>query len=188
MPRNQRTVEDRLEATQPDPPERQFTLFAVQEMWAGLGGGAFHCTINEYCRTQVFEFPRIRFAPEEDEPTHQIYSSPTVQACLTSNLVGFFENSTFSKHYSINPSLRHRVGETEERIRSQDNDSVPVFLVIEEVSQLTPVEMVKGECRILDEVVVRDGEIRQNLVGGRENERFLVATLTDAGAAARAAL
>ncbi|MCY3992711.1 MAG: hypothetical protein OXF50_15915 [Caldilineaceae bacterium] len=181
MSRSARTLEDRLEATQPDPPERQFSLFAVREMTAGVGGTVVHCTIRDYCRTQVFEFPRIVFTPKEDEPPQQLYSSPTVQAFLTSNLVDFFENSTFSKHYSISPSLRHRVCETDEQIRSQEEKGVPVFLVIEESNQLTPVNMLNGECSLLDEVVVRDGEKRQYLVGGREGEKFIAATLTVGG-------
>ena len=41
MPSNQKSVEDRLEATLPDPPERQFTLFAVQEMWLALEAKSF---------------------------------------------------------------------------------------------------------------------------------------------------
>ena len=182
MSRNVRSIEDRLKATQPDPPERQFTLFAVREMFGGIGGEEFHCTINGYCRTLVFEFPRIEFHPEGVEPSHKIYSSPSIQACVTSDLEDYFVNSTFSHHYSISPSLRYKVSETKKKNRSQESDSVPVFLVIEEVNQLTPVEMVKGECSILDEVVVRDGERKRLLVGGREGSKFIVAHLTHAGA------
>ena len=57
-----------------------------------------------------------------------------------------------------------------------------MFLVIEEANQLTPVEMVKGECKLLDEVVVRDGERKKMLAGGKESEKFIVAHLTLAGA------
>ena len=57
-----------------------------------------------------------------------------------------------------------------------------MFLVIEESNQLTPVEMVKGECSISDEVVVRDGEKVPILVGGREGEKFITAWATVDGA------
>ena len=127
-------------------------------MYEGGGGEEFHCTISGYCRTQIFEFPRIDFHPDDDEPHHTIYSSPSVQASVASSLVDYFVNSTFSRHYAISPSLRYTVYETNEKIKSQQKGRVPVFLVIEELSQLTPIEMVKGECSISDEVVVRDGK------------------------------
>ena len=47
---------------------------------------------------------------------------------------------------------------------------------------MTPVEMVKGECYISDEVVVRDGKKEQMLVGGREGEEFITAWVTTDGA------
>ena len=151
-------------------------------MYEGGGGEEFHCTISGYCRTQVFEFPRIVFHPDGDEPHHTIYSSPSVQACVASNLVDYFMNSTFSRHYAISPSLRHKVNEIDEKIRAQQKGQVPVFLVIEELNQLTPVEMVKGECSISDEVVVRDGKKEPVLVGGREGEEFITAWATTGGA------
>ena len=151
-------------------------------MYEAIGGEEFHCTIGEYCRTQIFEFPGINFQPDGDEPHHMIYSSPSVEACVASNLVDYFINSTNSKHYAISTSLRHAVSETDEKIKSQQNGQVPVFLVIEEFNQLTPVEMVKGECSIADEVFVRDGQKEPMLVGGREGEKFMTAWVTSNGA------
>ena len=55
-------------------------------------------------------------------------------------------------------------------------------MVIEEVSQLPPVEMVKGECSISDEIAVRDGEKVPILVGGREGKEFITAWATVDGA------
>ena len=151
-------------------------------MYQGIGGEEFRCTISGYCRTQIFEFPGINFHPDGDEPHHMIYSSSSVQACVASNLVDYFVDSTFSKHYAISPSLRHAVGETDEKVKRQQNGRVPVFLVIEESNQLTPVEMVKGECSIADEVVVRDGKKEPVLVGGRDGEKFITAWATIDGA------
>ena len=144
-------------------------------MYEGGGGKEFHCTISGYCRTQLFEFPGIDFRPNGDEPHHTIYSSPSIHACVASNLVDYFESSTRSKHYSISPSLRYKVAETNEKIESQQKGRVPVFLVIEEFDHLSPVEMVKGECTISDEVAVRDGEKVPILIGGREGEQFITA-------------
>ena len=151
-------------------------------MYEAIGGTEYSCTVNEYCRTQIFEFPRIDFQLDGDEPHHTIYSSPSVQACVALDLVGYFVNSTFSKHYVISPSLRHAVGETYEKIKSQQSGRVPVFLVTQELIQLTPVEMVKGECSISDEVAMRDGKKEPVLVGGREGEKFIIAWATMDGA------
>ena len=151
-------------------------------MYEGAGGKEFHCTVSEHCRTQIFEFPRIDFHPNCDEPHHTIYSSPSVQACVASSLVDYFESSTRSKHYAISPSLRYEVRETEDKIKAQQKGRVPVYLVIEEFNQLTPVQMVKGECSISDEVVVRDGKKVPILVGGREGEKFITAWATVDGA------
>ncbi len=151
-------------------------------MYAGIGAEEIHCTISGYCRTRLFEFPGIDFRPAGDEPHHEIYVSPSVQACVTSNLTDYFVNSTCSKHYAISPGLRHMVGETDEKIKSQQKNRVPVFLIIEESDQLTPVEMNRGECSIADEVIVEDGKKVPMLVGGREGGKFIVTCATVDGA------
>ena len=147
------------------------------------GGKESCCTISGYRRTRIFEFPRDRFPSGRRQTSPQkIYSSPSVQACVASDLVDYFVNSTCSNHYDISPSLRHEVGETEKKIRSQQKGRTPVYLVIEESNQLTPVAMVKGECSISDEIVVRDGKKVPILVGGREGEQFITAWATIDGA------
>ncbi len=180
--RENRTVADRQESLEPLSPEAHFTLAGVRRMYAGMGGREFFCTLSGYCRTQIFEFPGIDFHPDGDESHHTIYTSPSVQACVASNLVDYFAKSMSSKHYAISPSLRHMISETDKKIKSQQKGRVPVFLVIEESNQLTPVEMVKGECRILDEIAVLDGEKVPMLVGGREGEEFIIASPTIDGA------
>ena len=100
---------------------------------------------------------------------------------LVSNLVGYFANAMCSRHYAISPSLRHVIAETDEKVRSQQSD-VPVFVVIEEDNELAPVEMIKGECSISDEVLVRNGEKIPALIGGREGEQFITAWATVGGA------
>ena len=151
-------------------------------MWAGAGGKELHCTINGHCRTRIFEFPGIDFRPDSEEPHHQIYASPPVQAFVASDLMGYFSNSMNSKHYAISPSLRHVVAETDEKIKLQQNDRVPVFVVIEESNELIPVEMTKGECNTWDETYEQDGEMVPRLVGGRKGEEFITAWATIDGA------
>ena len=182
MTKKYRPVAERQRSLAPVPPKANFTLAGARAMYSGLGGREFHGTISGYCRTQIFEFPRIDFHAESDEPHHEIYSSPSIRACVTSNLVGYFVNSTSSVHYAISPSLRHAVAETEDKIKREQGGRVSVFLVTEESNPLTPVEMVKGECHISDEVLVQNGEKTPMLVGGREGEEFITACATVDGA------
>ena len=177
MARKKRTVADRQKSLQPIAPKASLALAGVRAMYEAGGAKKYGCTINGHCRTQVFEFPRIAFRPNGDEPHHTIYTASSVQACLVSNLVDYFANATRSRHYAISPSLRHVIAETDEKARSQQSD-VPVFVVIEEDNELAPVEMRKGECSISDEVLVRDGEKMPALIGGREGEQFITAWAT----------
>ena len=182
MTRKYRPVADRQKALQPIPEAASFTLAWVQMMWAGAGGKEFHCTISGHCRTRIFEFPGIDFRPDGEEPHHTIYASPSIQACVASNLERYFANSPSSVHYAISPSLRHVVAETDAKIKLQQNGRVPVFVVVEEFNQLTPVEMNKGECNTWDETYDQDGETMPRLVGGREGEEFITAWATIDGA------
>ena len=176
-----RTVADREKALQPRPAEANATLAAAKRMQAGLGGNDFSCTINRFCHTQIFEFP-IDFHPDRDEPHYEVYASASVRACVVSDLTCYFESSTYSNHYAISTSLRHAVRETYEKITLQQNGQAPVFLVIEESSQLTPVAMVNGECCLVDEVIFEDGEEVPMFVGGRVGEKFIIAEATIDGA------
>ena len=177
-----RTQEDRHKALQPRPPAAVFPLAMVREMRAGGRGRGFACTISGHYRTQIFGFPGIDFRPDSQERHHTIYASPPVQACVTTDLVNYFENSARSEHYAVAPSLRHEVSETAEKAKAQQRGRVPVFLVIEESNPLTPVEMVKGECGIWDETMTVDGEEMPRLDGGREGKQFIIAWHTVDGA------
>lgn len=182
MDRNNRTVADREKSLQTVVPEASSTLAWVQRGYANTGGTKYCCTITGYCRTQIFEFPRIDFRPNTDEHHYKIYSSPSLKAGVTSNLVDYFVKWTRGRHYTISPCLRHVVGKTNDKIRSQHKGRVPVYLVIEERYSLTPVEMVNGECSISDEVFVQDGEKIPALLGGRENRKYISAWATIDGA------
>lgn len=179
---NSQTVMERLLSLQPNSSNSKWPLSGVRAMWKHLRGREFHCAIKGYCRTQIFEFPNITFQTEIDDRHHEIYRSPSVQAYVASDLVDYFENSTRSNHYAINHSLRHQIDEIHEKARQQQEEKPPMFLVIEEHEQLTPVEMVRGECFELDEVVVVDGQKELMRVGGREGEQFLTACESDDGA------
>ena len=177
MARKNRTVADRQKSLQPIAPRTSLALAGVRAIYEAGGARKYCCTINRHCRTQVFEFPRIDFRPNGDEPHHTIYASSSVQACLVSNFVDYFANATCSRHYAISPGLRHAITETDEKVRSQQSD-VPVFVVIEEDSELTPVEMINGECFLVDEAIVRNSEKIPAWVGAKKSEQFITAWAT----------
>ena len=181
MARKSRTVADRQKSLEPSPPDQSLTLGGVRFLYESGGGKKTTCTINGYCRTQIFEFPEIAYHPDGDEPHETIYTSPAIRANVVSKLVDFFE-STRSKQYAISPSLRHVIRETEEKVCSQQKGDSPVYLVIEETCQLPPVEMKNGECYALSEILVHDGKVTPLLTGGREGEEFIIATATVDGA------
>ena len=180
MARKNRTVADRQKSLEPSPPNSPFMLDGMRHLYESGGGKKITCTINGYCRTQIFEFPGIAYHPDGDEPHETIYASPAIRATVVSKLVDFFE-STRSKHFAISPSLQHVVRETKEKVNSQQKGNTPVYLVIEETCQLSPVEMNNGECNALSETLVHDGKVTPLLTGGREGEDFIVATATDDG-------
>lgn len=183
MPRSKRTVADREISLKPTAPEANFTIAGARSMYSGMAGSSeIHCTISGHCRTRVFEFPGISFHPDGEEPHHNIYKSTSVNACLVSNLPHYFENAAVSKHYTLSPCLRHAVTETDTKVRSQQKNNVPVFVVVEESNELTPIAMTKGECNISDEVAVRNGQMEPVLVGGRKDKKFITAWATVDGA------
>lgn len=174
MTNRRQSAEDRLKLLQTVPPPANMTLHAMRLFYEGLGGLKVDCTIGGYCRTQVFEFPQVTFRPTGEALHLPLHSSPSVSAHVTSNLVDYFENSTSSKHYGIDPNLRHATAETNVEVTARRTDT-PVFIVVEETEQLTPVAMIKGECSILDEVLERDGEKVLLIPGGREGKKFILA-------------
>jgi len=182
MARPKRTVADRQKSLLPRLPKANFTVAFAKRAYSGLGGKEYPCTIGGHCRTQVFQFPGIDFHPDGDEPHHSIYASPSVRACLTSDPLDYFADAKNSRQYGIDPGLRHLIHETVERISRQQSGRVPVFLVVEEYNELTPTQMTNGECCILDEVEIQNGEREPVLIGGREGEQFVTAWATIDGA------
>lgn len=151
-------------------------------MYSGVSGKRVDCVINKHCRTRVFEFPGMRLRSDEDEPYHTLFDLLPVRACAVSDLTSYFLEGTNSPHYSISPPLREAVAGASEKENSEDRDSIPLFLVIEEVNELSPVEMIKGECAVIPEVLDYGDKKEQKLIGGREGDYFIMAYLTIGGA------
>ena len=149
-------------------------------MYSGMGGVALACTITGHRRTRVFEFPEAYLAESSGDPHHTIYESASMRATVTSNLVDCFANPAFGDHYAISPSLRHVVAEISQRA-AQAHDT-RLFVVIEEVDEVMPVEMNRGECSVFDEVLTKGGEQVPMLIGGREGQEYITACATADGA------
>ena len=181
MARINRTVEDRQKSLKPvKNKERTFTIAGAKIMYEAVGK-EIHCTISRHCRTQVFEFPRSKSCITKSESHEAIFESDSVRACLVTDLADYFAVGTNSPHYSISPSLRFGIKELEQKIKSQRKERFPVFVVIEDSSEVTPVRMDKGECCIWDEVRMSEGELQPVLVGGRAGKQFITAWATADG-------
>ena len=71
--------------------------------------------------------------------------------------------------------------ETDEKIRSQHKGDLPLFVVIQEYNELTPVRMEKGECSISNEILCLHGKTTAILQGGRKGRQFITAWATADG-------
>ena len=145
-----------------------------------MGGVATACTISGHRRTRVFEFPGAYAILDGNEAHYPIFESASMGACVVSNLVDYFANAAFSDHYAISPSLRHAADEVSQKAKRAHGTQL--FVVIEEIDELAPVEMNLGECSLCDEVIIEDGEPVPVLVGGRVGKKFIAAWATLDGA------
>lgn len=175
MPRMNRSVADRKKSLQPAVPDPQLTLAFLRDMYETGGGQTISCTITGHYRTHIFEFPCVHFQGECDNPHHSVFDSPSIQATVVADITDYFLTVSRSKHYAISPPLRHEVAETDQKLSSQTKGRTRVYLVIEELNTLAPVNLANGECSLFDEVKERDGKMTANLIGGRQGEKFITA-------------
>ena len=172
-----RPVADRLKNLAHEAPKPNMTLNGAKILMGGLKSGQdISCTVNLHCRTRVFDFPRAILT--EPIPSHSIYESERVRAYLVCDLAGHFRDSA-STHYAISPPLRHEIGEKQDELAAQNRERI-AFLVVEELTELTPVTFDK-ESLLVDEVSYADGERTPLLIGGRDNEKFILAIRTSDG-------
>ena len=132
------------------------------------------CAITGYCRTSIFDFPGS-YLVERVNP-RRIYSDSDLTAAIVSDLPAYFEEKPAdSLHYAIDVSLRAHVrgtyNEAVEETSSGPQQTLPLFLVVQEHRKGTPTMLNSGECFTIDEF--RDGQA--HIEGGREGERTLVA-------------
>ena len=149
-------------------------------MYSAMGGVAMACMISGHRRTRVFEFPGVYGVLDGNEAHYPIFESVSMRACVVSNLVDYFGDAAFSDHYAISPSLRHAADEVSQEAKRAHGTQL--FVVIEDIDELAPVEMNRGECCECDEAVIEDGEQVSILVGGRVGKKCMIAWATLDGA------
>ena len=150
-----------------------FTTHGIKPMAERLGGKPTQCTLTGHCRTFLFEFPGSQLVVEEPAE-HQIICSQTdLKAAVVSDLPAYFEKKPAnSLHFNIDVSLRAAVHSTYEKALGQPGRTTgTLFLVVEQITEITPTELSSGQCFTIDET--RDGEAI--IEGGRERERALLA-------------
>ena len=156
-----------------------FTTHAAKLMAGPLGGELAECTIIGHCRTFLFEFPASVLVTEEHVGHQVIYSHGGLNVAIVSNLPAYFgQDSPISQHYSIDVSLRAGVQRTYDNAIKQssqsNNSTVPLFLVIQEYSEVSPTDLKDGQCFTIDECLNGEAMIE----GGREGERAILAIRT----------
>lgn len=156
-----------------------FTTHAAKRMAGPLGGEPAECTIIGHCRTFLFEFPASVLITDELVDHQIIYSHGGLNVAVVSNLLAYFEqDSPKSRHYSIDVSLRAGVQRTYENAIKQSSQSnhptVPLFLVIQEYSEVSPTDLNDGQCFTIDECLNSEAMIE----GGRVGERAILAIRT----------
>ena len=139
-------------------------------------GERITCTVDQHCRTRIFDFPRSR--PTEPAPHYTIYRSNSVHASLVCDLRVYFAQSD-SAHYSLSPPLRHEVAELIEKKDSQ-GEGINPYIVVEESHSLPPIVLDRG-CALVDEILYEDGQPVPLLTGGRADARFIIAFETSDG-------
>ena len=141
-----------------------------------LGCESTQFTITGHCRTILFEFPGSHLVAERPVEHQVIYDCSDLKAAVVSDLPAYFDKSAAnSLHFKIDVSLRAAVQSTYKKALKQPKRTIgKLFLVIEQISEITPTELSDGQCFMVDEV--RDGKVV--IPGGREGERALVAVRT----------
>lgn len=137
-----------------DPAERtaaNFTLAGVERMAAALGGRRVNCKLTSRLQTRIFEFPSVTLA-EGISVEELLHKECDFTATLVSDPVSHLEKSA-SRHYSLDPTLRSKVGELLER----KAPNRPLFVVTEHFGPIASLALTKGECFEHDEKWIEGG-------------------------------
>ena len=139
--------------------EESLMLAGMSDMFTSSGKAKVtKCTIDKFCRTQIYEFCGAFVAPGDTLSAQMIYQEKHFRAMIVTNPQTFLSKSTFSPHYRLSYSLRHDVKEVVSRIRKANNNTLDrLFVVMEEYKSIRPIDMHNGECLIVDQELMRGG-------------------------------
>ena len=144
----------------------------------GFNGLTIDCTIDKYCQTYVFEFPKTVLKNYESQDPICVYEDNEFRAVVVLDVKSYFERFTKSPHYSICYSLRYAVDDLQRNAKhSSGNTNLDIFFIIEEFRSIEAAHLNNGECFIHDEIIEGDEMIK----GGREGERMIRAVQTSDG-------
>lgn len=140
--------------------EESLMLAGMSGMFTSSGKARVaKCTIDRFCRTQIYEFCGAFVAPGVTLSAQMIYQKKHFRATIVTNPQTFLSKSPFSLHYRLSCSLRHDVEEAVSRIRKANNNTLDrLFVVMEEYKSIRPTDMHNGECLIVDQELMRGGK------------------------------
>ena len=155
--------------------EESLMLAGMSDMFTSSGKARVtKCTIDGFCRTQIYEFCGAFVAPGDRLSAQTIYQKKSFRATIVTDPQTFLSMSTFSPHYRSSCSLRHDVGEAVSRIRTANNNKLDrLFVVMEEYKSIRPTDLHNGECLIVDQELMR---------GGKGGDEAFIALRTQDGA------
>ena len=158
------------------PGQGGITMAGAKAMASGLNGTCCECTIIGYYRTSIFEYPA---AYHGEDVCDVLHAEGGLQVAIVSDLSRYFSQCRNS-HYAVDVSLRHGVGEAHDRAlkaKEVDEHWQPLFLVVEEASDVQATFLNSGECYAVDEWI--DGQ--PVVEGGRAGHKALVVFKTTDG-------
>ena len=172
MPKR-KPVKNRTNILNPIEQHPNITLAGVEKMLGWISEIAhfekISCTVNRYCHTRIFKLSETTCS--ESLPNCVVYNSNSVEASLVYDLEEYFNRSSIL-HYSINPTLQHDVA-VEQKKENPDPKICTLYLVVEEIREIKSKRIDRG-CFLVDEVGFEDGRPFPILLGGRQNEKFIL--------------
>ena len=134
--------------------------FMAATLAASPGNTKVSCTVDQYCRTRIFDFPNAE--AKESVPHRVLFQSEDgeVKASLVSDLESYFAQSN-SRHYAISPLLPCEVKTKAEiwaRQSATRENIFGLYLVIEEDNKVESVVLEQCVSVLVGKVDCTDGK------------------------------
>ena len=146
--------------------KESLTLAGMVAMFTvGGNGKILKCTIDRFCRTQIFELSGAVFDGDCSPRAHVIYEKGNFRATIVDDPQMFLSGSEFSPHYTVSYSLRKEIEEVQSKTGKTDRDNCArLFVILEEYKKITPTDMHQGECIVVDQRVLKGGTEGQEAI------------------------